>query len=244
MRCYIGCSGFHNKDWKGSFYPEKLSQSKWFEYYCSRFNTLELNTTFYRFPRVEFLERWYKKSPEDFVFSVKVPRLITHYKQLNDTARMLNDFYTAVRDGLKEKLGPVLFQLPSRIVYSEDFLQRIIQSVDVSFINVVEFRHVSWWNENVSAQLAKHNIIFCGISHPHLPDEVVANTSTLYYRFHGVKKLYFSQYPKKRIIEFAGELFKKANDKKVYVYFNNTATIAAVNNGMQLEGLLSNKKTL
>ncbi|MEP6597205.1 MAG: DUF72 domain-containing protein [Ginsengibacter sp.] len=106
MQYFIGCSGFHNKDWKGNFYPEGLAQSKWFEYYCSRFNTLELNTTFYRFPRVEFLERWYNKCPAGFVFAVKVPRLISHYKQLKDSARMLNDFYTSVREGLKEKLGP------------------------------------------------------------------------------------------------------------------------------------------
>src|SRR5258706_1809709 len=168
MRHFIGCSGFYNKDWKGSFYPEGLAQSKWFEYYGSRFNTLELNTTFYRFPRIEFLERWYNKSPGGFVFAVKVPRLITHYKQLKDSVRMLNDFYASVREGLKEKLGPVLFQLPSRILYNEDFLQRVTEAVDKSFINVIEFRHTSWWNEYVYAELAQHNIIFCGISHPNL----------------------------------------------------------------------------
>ncbi|MEP6597204.1 MAG: DUF72 domain-containing protein [Ginsengibacter sp.] len=131
-----------------------------------------------------------------------------------------------------------MFQLPSRIAYSETFLQRIIESVDSSFINVVEFRDVSWWNEYVYEQLAKHNIIFCSISHPDLPDEIIAKTSRVYYRFHGVKKLYFSQYPKKRIVEFAGELIEKASSKNVYVYFNNTATIAAVNNAMQLEKIL------
>jgi uncharacterized protein YecE (DUF72 family) len=238
MRYFIGCSGFYNKDWKGTFYPERLAQSKWFEYYSSRFNTLELNTTFYRFPRIEFLERWYNKSPGGFVFAVKVPRLITHYKQLKDSVRMLNDFYTSVREGLKEKLGPVLFQLPSRILYNEDFLKRFTDAVDKSFINVIEFRHTSWWNEHVYAELAKHNIIFCGASHPDLPDEIIVNTSAIYYRFHGLKKLYFSQYPKKRIQEFAGELKQKASGRNVYIYFNNTATIAAVNNAIQLEKIL------
>jgi uncharacterized protein YecE (DUF72 family) len=91
MQYFIGCSGFHNKDWKEVFYPKGLLQSKWFEFYCTQFNTLELNTTFYRFPRIEILQQWYNKSPADFRFSVKAPRLITHYKQFNDVARLLNE---------------------------------------------------------------------------------------------------------------------------------------------------------
>src|SRR5436189_4790855 len=114
MQYYIGCSGFHNKDWKKEFYPAGLPQTKWFEYYCTRFNTLELNTTFYRFPRIEFLQKWYQKSPAGFIFSVKAPRLITHYKQFNETTDLLHDFYSTIREGLKEKLGAVLFQLPAK----------------------------------------------------------------------------------------------------------------------------------
>src|SRR6476660_2706168 len=113
MQYYIGCSGFYNKDWKEVFYPKGLPQRKWFEFYCSRFNTLELNTTFYRFPKIEFLQNWYKTSPPDFKFSVKAPRLITHFKQFNETDGLLNDFYAAIQEGLKEKAGPVLFQLPA-----------------------------------------------------------------------------------------------------------------------------------
>jgi len=167
--------------------------------------------------------------------------LITHYKQFKDSARMLNDFYTAVRAGLKEKLGAVLFQLPSRIVYNEDFLQRIIQTVDESFQNVIEFRHVSWWNERVWSELATHKIIFCGISHPHLPQDILANTSTLYYRFHGLKKLYFSRYTKKDVEEFANVLKQKSTLATAYIYFNNTATLAAVKNAIQLEKSLLKK---
>ncbi len=239
MQYYIGCSGFYNKDWKGVFYPEGLAQKKWFEHYCSQFNTLELNTTFYRFPRVEFLKKWYEGSPSHFIFSVKAPRLITHYKQFNDCVRLMNDFYTAVNDGLHEKLGPVLFQLPSRIIYSEVMLQRIIESLNNVFINVVEFRNISWWNENVFNQLAEHNISFCGESIKNLPDDIITNTSSIYYRFHGIKKLYYSQYPLSIIKKFAADLKQKAENKTAYIYFNNTATIAAVNNAMQLEKLLA-----
>jgi uncharacterized protein YecE (DUF72 family) len=194
-----------------------------------------LNTTFYRFPRVETLQRWYTKSPENFVFSVKVPRLITHYKQLKDSARMLNDFYYSVRDGLQDKLGAVLFQLPSRIIYSEEFLSRIVEAVDEDFLNVVEFRHASWWNSGVYSVLGKERIIFCGISYPKLPCEIVRNDSTIYYRFHGLKKLYFSQYAKKDIDAFADALVQESSVKTAYIYFNNTATLAAVRNAVQLE---------
>jgi uncharacterized protein YecE (DUF72 family) len=241
MQWFIGCSGFHNKDWKGKFYPAGLAQNKWFEYYCSRFNTLELNTTFYRFPRVEFLQRWYDNSPYGFVFSIKAPRLITHYKQFIDSARMLSDFYTSAIDGLKEKLGPVLFQLPSGIAYNEDFLNRIIQAVDKAFVNVIEFRHASWWNNYVYTELTKNKIIFCGVSHPDLSQQVIANISTVYYRFHGLKRLYFSQYTNRHLEEFANELIQKTSVKTAYIYFNNTATMAAIKNAEQLEKILLSK---
>ena len=92
MEWQIGCSGFHYKDWKGIFYPDKMPQRQWFEYYSSRFHTLELNVTFYRFPQLPFLENWYAKSPDHFSFAVKVPRLITHYKQFKDSQSLLTDF--------------------------------------------------------------------------------------------------------------------------------------------------------
>ena len=237
MQYFIGCSGFYNKDWKEVFYPKGLPQSKWFEYYCTRFNALELNTTFYRFPTIEILQKWYNKSPAGFKFSVKAPRLITHYKQFNETKSLLSDFYSAVKGGLKEKLGPVLFQLPARIKYSEDFLKRILQNLDKQFINIIEFRDISWWNEAVFNALSKHNICFCGISIKDLPDTIIANTQNLYYRFHGIEHLYFSEYANDRIKNFADKLLL-AKTETAYIFFNNTATIAAINNAVQLENFI------
>jgi len=239
MQHFIGCSGFYNKDWKDVFYPKGLPQRKWFEFYCSRFNTLELNTTFYRFPKIEFLQNWYKTSPPDFKFSVKAPRLITHFKQFNETDGLLNDFYAAIQEGLKEKAGPVLFQLPAKITFSEDFLNRIIQSLNKSLRNVVEFRNESWWNDIVYKKLAQYDITFSGISHPKLPKQIIANTNPVYYRFHGIPKLYFSQYPVEEIKRFSDELARKASNKTVYIYFNNTATMAAINNATELEKFLA-----
>ncbi len=240
MQCFIGCSGFYNKDWKEIFYPNGLPQSKWFEFYCTQFNTLEINTTFYRFPTVEQLQKWYNQSPAAFKFSVKAPRLITHYKQFKEVKNLLDDFYNSVREGLKEKLGCVLFQLPARIIYSEEFLQRIINNLDNSFNNVIEFRHISWWNQFVYNELAKHTISFCGISIKNLPAETITNTSLVYYRFHGIKKIYFSEYTKQTIKNFVVELQQQMNANTAYIYFNNTATIAAINNAFQLKSILKN----
>lgn len=238
MQYFIGCSGFYNKDWKEVFYPNGLPQSKWFEFYCTQFNTLELNTTFYRFPTVDKLQKWYDKSPTKFKFSVKAPRLITHYKQFKDVNSLLYDFYTSVREGLKDKLGCVLFQLPARIIYSEDFLQRIIENLDNSFINIIEFRNLSWWNQHVYNTLAQHNISFCSINIKDLPAEIIVNTANIYYRFHGIKKLYFSEYSKQTMRNFADELNRQSNINSAYIYFNNTATTAAINNAKQLKRLL------
>src|SRR5439155_15469624 len=115
--------------------------------YCNHFNTLELNSTFYHFPRVHTLLNWYNKSPEDFKFSVKAPRLISHYKIFIDCESLLKDFYASVQEGLNDKLGCILFQLPPRIIYSDEVLNRIIESLNPAFNNVVEFRDKSWWNK-------------------------------------------------------------------------------------------------
>jgi uncharacterized protein YecE (DUF72 family) len=234
MEWNIGCSGFHYKEWKGIFYPEKLAQRKWFGYYSAHFNTLELNVTIYRFPRVGFLRNWYELSPAGFSFSVKAPRLITHYKQFLNAGQQLTDFYSTIREGLDDKLACVLFQLPSRVKYSREMLQRITDGLDPAFLNVIEFRHESWWTQEVYDVLAKHHICFCGISHPDLPDDPIINTDFMYYRYHGVPKLYWSEYADADIGTFA-EVAADAKLRAAYVYFNNTASMAAIHNAMQLQ---------
>jgi len=241
VKSYIGCSGFHYKEWKGVFYPEKLPQRKWFEYYSEQFNTLELNVTFYRFPQKTFLQNWYKTSPDHFVFAVKVPRLITHYKHFRDTGRMLGDFYKTSREGLLDKLGPVLFQLPPQAVFTPDSLQRIIQQVDSSFMNVIEFRHPSWWTKEVFDTLSAKNISFCSISYPGLPDEVFINNHVVYYRFHGVPQLYKSEYNSKQLQKVAKAISENRKVKEAYIYFNNTASGAAINNALYLKNYFEKK---
>src|ERR1700748_3070097 len=135
MEWHIGCSGFHYRDWRGKFYPEDMAQKNWFDYYTQYFDTVELNVTFYRFPQLSFLQNWYKKSPEHFRFSVKAPKAITHFKQFHDSARMISDFYETINEGLKEKLGPVLFQMPPRFSYDEERLWGLLKSPEHTFYN-------------------------------------------------------------------------------------------------------------
>lgn len=230
MKWQIGCSGFSYKEWKEAFYPKGLSQRKWFDFYSQHFSTLELNVSFYRFPTVALLHNWYEKTTPGFSFSVKAPRLITHFKQLKDCKRYLSDFYTACRDGLKEKLGPVLFQFLPAFIYTEERLQRIINTLDPAFLNVVEFRESGWWNKKVYAALKKKGIIFCSQSFPGLPDTVIQTAPIAYYRFHGIPKLYFSVYTQKYLQGIADQFHALKKTKEVYCYFNNTATIGAIKN--------------
>jgi uncharacterized protein YecE (DUF72 family) len=225
----IGCSGFHYPEWKALFYPEKLPKNKWFEFYAQHFNTIELNTTFYRFPRVDFLRNWAARCPDNFTFSVKAPRVITHFKKFKDSQRMLGDFYRSTREGLGNKLGCVLFQFPTVFAFEDNHLERIVSLLDKSFTNVVEFRHPSWWNEKVYQILSENNIVFCGMSHPGLSEEVIRTSQILYYRLHGVPHLYYSSYGVVQLEQIVSKL-GNLNSKEVYVYFNNTAEGAAVLN--------------
>ena len=233
----IGCSGYQYPEWKRTFYPENLPQKRWFEYYCAQFNTLELNVTYYKFPRVEFLKKWYARSPEGFSFSVKAPRHITHFKKFRDAQKMLLDFNETVKAGLEEKLGCVLFQFPSNFHYDGERLNRIVDIIDRSVRNVLEFRHESWWNPAVYDTLREANISFCGMSHPTLPDTVMRTAETIYYRFHGVPHLYTSSYELQKLELTAQEIIRQAEARRAYIYFNNTADGHAVTNAKQLHDI-------
>lgn len=236
---HIGCSGFHYKHWRGTFYPEKLAQKFWFDYYCQHFDTLELNVTFYRFPQLSVLQKWYDTSPAHFKFAVKAPRVITHFKKFNETERMLHDFYSTVEEGLKDKCGCCLFQLPPNYNFTEEKLEKIINSLDPAMPNVLEFRHESWWQEKVFQELNAKKISFCGMSHPSLPKDIIHNTSLFYYRFHGEQQLYSSNYTDEQLTDFSNEIKGLKGLKRAYVFFNNDVNSYAVYNAKKLKELLS-----
>ena len=234
----IGCSGYQYAEWRGNFYPNDVPKTKWFEFYCEHFNAIELNVTFYKFPRVEFLKRWYDRSPDDFTFSVKAPRVITHFKKLQDSKRYLLDFYSALEKGLKEKAGCVLFQFPAQFGFTDDRLELIVEMLDPAFRNVVEFRNASWWDNNVYERLRNGSIIFSGMSHPTLPDSAIATHRTLYHRLHGIPHLYTSAYSTVDLEALASEMVKFSDVKEAFVFFNNTIEGAAVTNAKQFQEIV------
>lgn len=237
MEWRIGCSGYHYLEWRGIFYPEGLAQRKWFDYYCQHFDSVEMNMTYYKFPRVETLRNWYARSPERFSFTVKAPGHITHFKKFRDAERMLSDFYDTVKAGLRDKLGAVLFQFPSAFHYDASRLAGITRMLDVSVWNVLEFRHASWWSEDVYKALEKSRATFCGMSHPDLPETAVSTSEILYYRLHGVPHLYNSRYELARLAQLRQEITNHSRLTRAFICFNNTADGHAVMNAKQMQNL-------
>jgi uncharacterized protein YecE (DUF72 family) len=229
----IGCSSYNNRYWKGIFYPEDLPTSKWFDYYCQHFDTYEMNGTFYKFPTIRIFENWYKKVPEGFLFSVKAPKDITHFKKFADCETLLADFYNFCETGLKEKLGPILFQLPPSYNFTPERLHNIINSLDKKFQNVVEFRHQSWWNQEVWEALLQNNITFCSVSYPGLPEDILTQFPIIYIRFHGNKKLFYSGYSKEDLDKIKNAISDSST--QAFVYFNNTAGTEGILNALEFK---------
>lgn len=233
----IGCSSFYNGLWKGIFYPSDIPGKLWFEYYCTHFSTFEMNATFYKMPTVRGLRGWYDRAPEDFVFSVKVPKVITHQKKFVDCRNDLDEFYAISREGLDDKLGHVLFQTPPSYDFSEERLENILQSLNYDFSNVIEFRHVSWWRPDVYELLAAANVAFCSVNYPNLPTNVVNTNGLVYVRFHGAPKLFYSQYSDEELAATYLEIIKSYCENAI-VYFNNTASEAGIINAMDMKRLV------
>lgn len=227
----IGCSSFYNRFWKNIFYPRNLPSKSWFDFYCHHFNTYEFNGSFYKFPTVRVFNNWYNKTPESFLFSVKVPKEITHIKKLKDCETLLNDFYEVCKNGMKEKLGAVLFQFPPSYDFSRKKLENIIGLLNYDFNNVIEFRHQTWWNEEVWNTFKDNNITFCSVSYPNLPTTIFKDFPLLYVRLHGVPKLFYSSYSTEELQNLNEEL----NSKNGFIYFNNTASEAGILNALELK---------
>jgi len=213
----IGCSGFYNPHWKKIFYPEMIPRNQWLNFYAQQFNTLEVNSTFYKYPTLSTLINWHEKTPDDFTFSVKAPKLITHLNRFSNCQELIDQFYLICEQGLKEKLGCLLFQLPPTIPYSEEKLDQILKCLKTEFINVIEFRHVSWWNNAVSKILSENNVIFCSVNHPKMPNTIFTNN-----------KLY----------EF---ILQKKDLHEIYIYFNNTASNSGILNALELVQITKSK---
>lgn len=215
---WIGTSGFYYEGWLGTFYPEDLKKEAMLAYYAERFRTVELNSTFYHLPKVKTVEGWVARTPEGFRFAVKGSRFITHRKKLRDVSESLDLFYERVAP-FEEKLGCVLYQLPPSLRRDDGLLEAFLGSLPKEIRHTIEFRHPSWFVDEVLAILERHGVAFCAQSHPELPDLLEATAPFVYVRFHGVPKLYASDYSDEELKRWAHRI--RALEREAFVYFNN-----------------------
>ena len=236
-RARIGTSGFSYKHWKGVFYPDKLPQRKWLEFFCEHFDTLELNNSFYRLPERSAFERWAAATPEDFTFAVKVSRYITHIRRLKDPDEPVHRMVERA-EGLGHKLGPLLFQLPPNFGKDLDRLRRLLDLRRPGMRWVFEFRNREWFDDDVLGALCDEGSALC--VHDALEDCPVAATADFaYLRLHG-SKAHQGDYSRKELERWASVARGWLDDGiDAYVYFNNDAYGYAVKNAKKLIELTS-----
>jgi uncharacterized protein YecE (DUF72 family) len=161
---HVGCSGFSYADWRGRFYPDGLPQRRWLEYYATRFDTVEINATFYRLPKRETVAQWTQQVPPGFRFAVKASRYLTHVRRLRD----LGDGWARFRDRIEplveaRMLGPILWQLPANFHRDEELLATALAELGGSTQlgegrHAFEFRDVSWFTDSVRKLLRDHGV--------------------------------------------------------------------------------------
>jgi len=160
MNYYLGTSGYSYKEWKGPFYPEDLPEKQMLHFYGERFRTVEINNTFYRMPKESVLEAWAKEVPADFKFVLKASQRITHMQRLKDSGDSLS-YLLKVAGTLKERLGPLLFQLPPFLKKDLPRLREFLTLLPADCRAAFEFRHESWFDEEVLEVLREHQIALC-----------------------------------------------------------------------------------
>jgi uncharacterized protein YecE (DUF72 family) len=160
MQLFVGTSGYSYKPWKGKFYPEKMKEAEMLRFYATRFGTVEINNTFYRMPAPAMLSRWDAETPPPFRFVLKAPQRITHHKRLaavDDDVR----YFLETSAVLGEKRGPVLFQLPPYLKMDAALLAGFLLLLPPGLRAAFEFRHRSWFTEEVYALLRRHGAALC-----------------------------------------------------------------------------------
>lgn len=212
---YVGTSGYSYKEWKGSFYPEKISPNEMLHYYASRLNAVELNNTFYRLPQKSMVESWKAQVPDNFRFSVKASQRITHLKQLKDAAnetRLMLERFSAFED----RLGAVLFRLPpdmkKDIKRLEEFLKNLPADIPAAF----QFEDATWFEEDdVSALLRSQNRVLCVLDTDEIRASHIEKTADW-----GYVRLRRVQYSESELKEWSKRI--RAQDwKNTFVFFKH-----------------------
>jgi len=236
-RVRIGTSGYQYDDWPGRFYPDDLPKRKWFEHYSQRFDTVEINNTFYGLPDKQVFESWRKAAPEGFCFALKFSRYGSHLKHLKDPKDTIGNFTERARR-LRDKLGPILVQLPPRWSPDSGRLRHFLQAAPRKYRWTFEFRDERWLCDEIFDLLRDHEAGLCVHDmidgHPR-----VATATWTYLRFHGdgYAGSYSSQFltaEARRIADEAGR------GLDVYVYFNNDVRAEAAFNAMDLHRYVQN----
>ena len=238
-RVFIGTSGYVYPHWRGLFYPERLPQREWLRFYARHFETVELNNPFYRLPEAATFRSWRDAAPKEFVYAVKASRFITHIKKLKDPEEPLATFLERARV-LAHTLGPVLFQLPGNfradLERLDQFLVVLARQRFVKRLRaVLEVRHPTWLERDVTDRLTKAGVALCLADWPECPVEGPATAGFVYVRRHGAGLRYGGSYPDARLKEDAQRIsdwLRQGRD--VYVYFNNDQTAFAARNARRL----------
>jgi uncharacterized protein YecE (DUF72 family) len=240
-RIHIGCSGWNYAHWRdGVFYPPRCPASRWLEHYAERFDTVEVNSTFYRLPRKPAVAHWVEQTPDGFLFAVKVSRYLTHIKRLIDVdvhlPLLLDRIAPLVEAG---RLGPLLWQLPPTFARDDDRLRDALDRLPTDLQHAFEFRHASWFADEPLALLEARGVALVVPDRPGLPVQPELPASFSFVRFHHGSRGRRGNYSDSELEEWAATLERWARRGDVYAYFNNDWEGFAPRNAEELKRLLA-----
>jgi uncharacterized protein YecE (DUF72 family) len=238
----IGTSGWSYRSWRGPFFPEKLPARSHLEFYAEHFPTTELNGVFYRTPTVEAVRGWAERTPEEFVFAWKASKFITHWKRLKERSRNSLDLMESRLRLLGGKAGPVLFQLPPQFEKDRERLAAFFKMLRVKREYAFEFRHPSWYEDDILDLLRDNNIALCISDHHDAPSPWLVTADHVYVRGHGPQGRYRDHYAPKAFATWARWLRdRRKRGHAAYVYFDNDQKSAAPADAARLIELVSGR---
>jgi uncharacterized protein YecE (DUF72 family) len=236
---HIGCSGWNYPHWREVVYPKGLPARRWLSHYATLFDTVEVNTTFYRLAKPSAVARWVEETPPDFVFAAKASRYMTHMKRLNDLEPGLARFYDAIEPlASSPKLGPVLWQFPPNFHRDEDRLADALALLPAGR-HAFEFRHRSWFTTDVFELLRAYGAALAFGDHPERPWQPLELTAGwTFIRFHYGARGRRGNYSETELQEWADRLSGVRREAEVYAYFNNDWEGFAVANATRLKAMM------
>jgi uncharacterized protein YecE (DUF72 family) len=227
---FLGTIGFSYKDWVGAFYPPGTTQREYLPYYTKVFNSVELDTTFHSIPQAKVVQSWYDSTPSEFKISPKTPHEITHELCLKGAQGLMSEFLDTLYP-LREKMGPVLIQLPPSFS-QENFqvLSDFLEALPPSFRFAVELRHSSWFNDQTAQLLSQTHICWVSIDFPRIPKKIIPTTDFLYIRWIGINNKYhyhsYERLDKNEQLSWWLQNLRQVNPEiqTLYGFFNNDYT--------------------